>query len=357
MRKKIFFLFFSFLTTVALLYYVFSQPRILSWNHLITRFNPLYAWAYLILYGAGLFLRTWRYRLLIRTASHQIKVPFVGLTLVTAVRNMLVDFLPARVGGLSYPVLLNRIVGVDLSHCLTSFTYAFVFDLISLGPLLGLAVLWDSLKTTPRYPWLWASSGLILVVGLLVLLFLEPVTKRLTHWSEGWSNPSVRATSAWKENLTIQLKEISRSFYSLKRSGIFWPLLGLSLTIRVIKYSLLYLMLTAVIEALLGQNLHLPFLMIIFGLMGSELAASLPISGLAGIGFYEGILGATLAGLGIPTAKGVSLALAMHVLTQVVDYSLGVGALACLFYLWMVRKKKLLFNAGNSETGKPAASD
>ncbi len=342
MGKRIFFLFFSFLTTFSLLYYVFSQPGILSWNHLITRFNPLFAWAYLTLYGAGLFLRSWRYRLLIRTSSQQIKVPFGGLTLVTAVRNMLVDFLPARVGGLSYPVLLNRVVGVDLSHCLTSFTYAFIFDLISLGPLLGLAVLWDSLTTAPRYPWLWALSGFILAVGLLVLMFLEPITKGLTHWSEGWSKPSAPAKSAWKENLTIRLKEISHSFHTLKKSGIFWPLLGLSLLIRVIKYSLLYLMLTAVIDALLGQNLHLPFLMIIFGLMGSELAASLPISGLAGIGFYEGILGGTLAGLGIPPAQGVSLALAMHVLTQVVDYSLGSGALACLFYLWLVKKRKII---------------
>ncbi|MGA3085405.1 MAG: hypothetical protein ABSE95_11500 [Thermodesulfobacteriota bacterium] len=72
----------------------------------------------------------------------------------------------------------------------------------------------------------------------------------------------------------------------------------------------------------------MPFLIILFGLMGSEVSVSLPISGLAGIGFYEGVLGATLAGLGLPPAQGVSLALAMHVLTQVVDYSLGSGALA-----------------------------
>jgi uncharacterized membrane protein YbhN (UPF0104 family) len=208
--------------------------------------------------------------------------------------------------------------------------------------LLGLAVLWDSLTTAPHYPWLWALSGFILAVGLLVLMFLEPMTKGLTHWSEGWGKPSAPAKSGWKKNLTIQLQEISHSFYRLKKTGIFWPLLGLSLIIRVIKYSLLYLMLTAVIEALLGQNLHLPFLMIIFGLMGSELAASLPISGLAGIGFYEAILGATLAGIGIQPAQGVSMALAMHVLTQVVDYSLGSAALVCLFYFWMVRKKKVI---------------
>lgn len=339
MGKKIFFLFFSFLTTGLLLYYVFSQPTGLSWKHLITRFNPVYAWTYLGLYGAGLFLRTWRYHLLIRTSSHRGNIPFGLLALVTASRNMLVDLLPARIGSLSYPVLLNRAVGVELSHCLTSFTYAFIYDLLSLGPLLGLVVLWDSLSTSRVYPWHWVLAGLILVSGLLILMFLEPITKQLAHWAENWTRKSASKKATWKTNITLQLAAIRHSFSELRKSGIFWPLLGISLAIRVIKYTLLYLMLMAVVEALLGRKMDLPFLIILFGLIGSEIAASLPVSGLAGIGFYEGILGGTLAGLGIQPAQGVSLALAMHVLTQVVDYSLGTAALAFLMYRWMVRKK------------------
>jgi hypothetical protein len=340
MGKKILFLVFSFLTTGCLLYYVFSQPTGFSWTHLITRFNPLYGWVYLGLYGIGLFLRTWRYHLLIKASSLPTRVPFGPLTLVTAARNMLVDLLPARLGGLSYPVLLNRAVGVDLSHCLTSFTYAFIFDLLSLGPLLGLAVLLDSLMTSRTYPWLWFLSGLILGVSVLTLLLLDPLTKRLTLWAKRWTMPpSSLPRVSWKHTLAEHLIRIEQSFYSLRKSKTFWPLLGLSLLIRVIKYTLLYLMLSAVMAALLDQKPQLPFLIILFGLMGSEVSASLPISGLAGIGFYEGVLGATLAGLGLPPAQGISLALAMHVLTQVVDYSLGSGALIGLFYLWIVRKK------------------
>ena len=101
-------------------------------------------------------------------------------------------------------------------------------------------------------------------------------------------------------------------------------------------------MLSAVIAALLDQKPQLPFLIILFGLMGSEVSASLPINGLAGIGFYEGVLGATLASLSLPLAQGVSLALAMHLLTQLVDYSLGSGALAYLVYRWMVGKRRVI---------------
>ncbi|OGP52163.1 MAG: hypothetical protein A2Y79_12795 [Deltaproteobacteria bacterium RBG_13_43_22] len=357
MRKKIFFLFFSFLASGLLIYYVFSQPTGLSWKHLITRFNPVYGWIYLSLYGAGFFLRTWRYRILIKASSRQTRVPFGSLALVTASRNMLVDLLPARIGGLSYPVLLNRVVGVELSHCLTSFTYAFIYDLLSLGPLLGLVVLWDSLSTSHFYPWLWVLSGLILVIGLLVLFFLEPIVRKASQGLQKWGKASTPAKVPWKKTIIFQLEAISRSFYQVKKSRTFLPLLGLSLVIRVIKYTLLYLMLLAVVEALLNRKMDLPFLIILFGLVGSEIAASLPISGLAGIGFYEGILGGTLAGLGIQPAQGISLALTMHVLTQVVDYSLGAGALGYLIYRWGIRKKNLLLNAGNGETGKPAASD
>jgi hypothetical protein len=162
---------------------------------------------------------------------------------------MLVDFLPARVDGLSYPILLNRVVGVDLSHCLTSFTYAFIFDMLCLGPLLSLALPWDTMTTSHHYPWLWGVSGLILIVSLLAMMLAQPLTHRLTFWVQKWTRASFLKRASWKESLHHQLNKIDQSFYILRRSKIFWPLLGLSLLIRVIKYTLLYLMLLAVIAA------------------------------------------------------------------------------------------------------------
>jgi hypothetical protein len=338
-KLKILPLILSALITGFLLYYVFSRPSGLSWKNLLTRFNPLYAWAYLGFYGIGLLLRTWRYSLLVGTSAGP-KVHFGGLILVTAVRNMMVDLLPARIGGLSYPVLLNRVVGVDLSHCLSSFTYAFVFDLICLGPLLSLALLWDSLTTSRSNAWLWIISGLILILSLLGLMLLQPLLRGLTSWVKTWTGRAFLQKIFWIKGLPDQLDRLDHSFDLLRRSRLFWPLLALSLAIRAVKYLLLYLMLTAVVAALLDKPINLPFLIILLGLMGSEISASLPISGLAGIGFYEGVLGGTLAGLGLQPAQGVSLALAMHLLTQVVDYSLGSGALIMLLYFWVFRGKR-----------------
>ena len=57
---------------------------------------------YVGLYGLGLSLRTWRYHLLLKGAGPALVPAFGRLALVTAVRNMLVDSLPARTGSLSY---------------------------------------------------------------------------------------------------------------------------------------------------------------------------------------------------------------------------------------------------------------
>ena len=103
--------------------------------------------------------------------------------------------------------------------------------------------------------------------------------------------------------------------------------MGLSILIRTIKYLYLYLLLSAVLQALFGHWIQLPFWVVLLGLVASEASAGLPISGIAGFGFYEGVLGAVLSTQGIHPSQAVLASFAMHFFTQVVDYSLGGGAL------------------------------
>jgi hypothetical protein len=355
--KKILFLSSSLLITGVLLYYVFSRPTDLVWKNLLLRFPPLLGGIYLGLYLIGLFLRTWRYRRLLEKASGGMQVPWLPLTLVTAARNMLVDLLPARIGGWSYPILLNRVVKIELSLCLTSFAYAFLLDLLSLAPFLVVVVFWFRLQAVGFPFWLGSAVVFLLLVAVGLLFFSAILLESITPFLEKRlkARGPIHQGSP-KERILREMKAFGRSLRELKRSRDYWPLLGLSFLIRLNKYILLYLMLMAVVEALLGRPLDLPFGLVLLGLMGSETAASLPVSGLAGIGFYEGFLGAVLAGLGLKTVQGVSLALAMHVLTQVVDYTLGSGALGFLLYR-SSEKKKLELHSGNGETGKPAPSD
>jgi len=334
--KKILLLALSLSVTGLLVYYLLTRSHWSDWQRIIFQLNPLYLLGYLMLYLGGLLLRTFRYQLLLKSAHSSVLPTFSNLLLVTGVRNMLVDFLPARTGSLSYIVLLNRAFKVDLSPCLSSFAYAFLFDLMAMAPLLGLAILVESQLSHKSYPWLWVIALLIMLVALILILSLGPLIKLLAKWSGQTSGHWGK--HPWLEKMDQQIQNIGYSFLTIREKGIFWPTVGLSLMIRGLKYLSLYLLLWTVLQALYGAGYYLPFWMVLLGLIGSEAAAGLPVSGIAGFGFYEGVLGSILSTQGIPSSQAVLVSFAMHLLTQVVDYSLGSGAL--LYIVFRVLKKK-----------------
>ena len=323
--KKIFFLSISVFITATLLYYVISSNPVADWKRVLFHLNSSYLFWYLLLYGLGLLLRTFRYHLLLKSVKSPVLPSFWNLVLVTGVRNMLVDFLPARAGSLSYIVLLNRAFNVDLSPCLSSFTYSFLFDQLAMAPLLAMTLMLEGLTSHKNYPWLWGLALMILIVALTLIMSLGPLIRLFSHWSGGkahWWRKYARL-----KDVDRQFQDLSLSFSTLKQSHIFWPTLGLSILIRATKYLSLYILLSAVLQALSGQWIRLPFWVVLLGLVGSEASAGLPISGIAGFGFYEGILGAVLSTQGIHPSQAVLVSFAMHFFTQVVDYSLGGGAL------------------------------
>jgi len=340
MGKKPLFLVISVGISGVLFYLIFSQNTLGQWTRLLSRIRTDLLWMYAGLYAIGLLIRTARYRLLLKGAGTDRVPAFGNLILVTSVRNMLVDLLPARSGSLSYLVILNRVYAVDLSACLTSFTYAALFDLLTLGPLLAVVLLIDTLQGTPAHPALWGLGLIVTVGGFFVIAFLEPLLRGLSHWIED-RTVSFRKGRPWSEKIIRELLEVSRSFLTLRRARLFWPLLGLSLLLRTIKYTLLYLLLFAVMEAVLEVSPALPFLKIMFGIMASEVAASLPVSGIAGFGLYEGILGTVLAGQGIQTSQGIFIAFAMHLLSQIFEYSLGGAALIMIGISWWRSRGRL----------------
>ncbi len=335
--KRFILLGLSFLITGGLVYYLLTRSNWTDWQRILFHLKPGYLVWYLFLYAIGLWLRTFRYHFLLKSVKTPVLPSFWHLTLVTSVRNMLVDFFPARAGSLSYIVLLNRAFKVDLSPCLSSFTYAFLFDQLAMAPLLASAILIDSLNSGKNLFWLWGITIAILVISLTLILTLGPLVTIFSKWSD-------RNNHRWQKyprlrKLDHQLQNLTQSFPILRQAKIFWPILGLSVMVRGVKYSYLYILLSAVLQALYGHWIQLPFWLVLLGLVASEASAGLPISGIAGFGFYEGILGAVLSTQGIHPSQAVLVSFAMHFLTQVVDYSWGGGALIYILIRWAGRKE------------------
>src|SRR4029450_5610645 len=85
--------------------------------------------------AVGLVLRALRYRLLLGRP-----VPLWPLVLVTAVRNMAVDLVPARAGAAaSYLYLVTARLGLPLEAGVASFALSFILDTLCVAarPVLG----------------------------------------------------------------------------------------------------------------------------------------------------------------------------------------------------------------------------
>ena len=83
----------------------------------------------------GIWFRSVRYRILIVAAGESSEsTPGHGqMLLVTAVRGMVVDLLPARLGELLYIGLLKKVAGTSVSSGLSSLLFAMMLDIAAVS--------------------------------------------------------------------------------------------------------------------------------------------------------------------------------------------------------------------------------
>lgn len=294
--------------------------------------------AYCALFGMGVFLRAWRYRLLIR-ASGMTQPPGVGpLAVVTLVSNLFVDLLPARAGSLAYVVFVTKRLKVDLSAGVSSFAYSFVFDIFGMLPLLLVAA-WLHAQESGQPGWaLYALVGVLAVGGIAALFLLE----RILAWAARLAHALAGRLGGRVAELAVKgaghAEAMASDVARVRGAGVFWPLLLISVAVRMCKYVGLYLLIIGIAGHFGPQVTDaLSFGLVLFALLAAEATASLPISGIAGFGAYEGVMGATLLAAGLSQTQAAMIPFGLHLTTQVIDY--GLGGLA-LLYLSATKSKE-----------------
>ena len=101
------------------------------------------------------------------------------------------------------------------------------------------------------------------------------------------------------------------------------PSILLSLGLRLSKYAGLYALFLAVTRSNFGQFARAPVREVVAALIAGEATASLPVPSFMSFGTYETGGLATFVGFGFPAAQAVLVLLALHLVSQAVDYSLG----------------------------------
>lgn len=263
-----------------------------------------------VTFAAMVVVRVLRYRVLLEEA------PGYGpLTLITLVRGMLADLLPARLGSLSYVYLIRVRAGVPLDDALSSFFLAFVLDAVAIAPLLLLALATVGLGISGGG--ILAALAAALLAGSLAGVFLlAPLLRLGARVVPGVASETLRGTAERVD--------------AVRSRGALLPAFGLSLLARLTKFGAHWMFLQAVLVPLGIPWGQMSFTRAFLGVAGAELSAMLPISGLAAFGTYEAAWTLGFTRLGLTEQQAILSGFATHLLTQLHDYSLGLAALLIL---------------------------
>ena len=230
---------------------------------------------------------------------------------ITLIHNAMINVVPFRGGEAAFPLLLRQHFGVPLPRAIASL---FWFRLQDAFVVMALAAI--------VWPGLHPALKAVAVAGVLITAW----------WLPRWA----RAPHAWADGggLTSKLAKVRDAFAESTRHARFgWLWTVANWTVKLAAQAGL---LAALIPAALGVGAA--------GALGAELAAILPIQGVAGFGTYEAGAAAALLPSGVPLAAGLQVALALHLF--VIACSVTSGAIAWLFPA-----------AGTQETRAGAPSD
>ncbi len=273
-------------------------------------------------------LRAARYGALIRAGGETRPPRFVPLLCATIARNMFVDLLPARAGELSYAALLNRGCSVSGENALSSMGLSVYFDLMALLLVLAVALV----GATQRFTLLGtlAVLAIALALGWLLLFYGAGASLR-------WSRRRLPrlADAGFAGRVFRWVEKVVGAVERVRDSGALARILLLSAAIRAVKYLALYLLFVGVTRPLWPALAAAPVYSVLIALIAAEAAASLPVPAFMSFGTYEagGLL--ALTALGFTRADSMLGMLAMHVISQIVDYSWG--ALALIVFSFLAR--------------------
>lgn len=311
----------SLVVSAALLTYLLSQidpgelveaARGLNRRHLAT---------FMAVGLVGVLARAIRFSLLLGG-----KVRLRDLVAVTFARNLFIDLLPVRLGELSYVYLLTRRIGRTLEDAVSSLLLATLFDVAAIAPLLVLALVVVGGTADLPVGLLVALAGLLAVGSAVAIRLAEPVAGRVaTLMAAGTPTDRRRRLATWLEHLTGALREV-------RTRGMFAPVFAVSLVVRLTKFGSYYFLFLAVMSSRGFTAESAGFFRIFLGVVSAELAAMLPVHGVAGFGTFETAWALGFTQLGFSMDDAVISGFLAHVISQLVEYSMGGIAL-----VWLMR--------------------
>jgi uncharacterized membrane protein YbhN (UPF0104 family) len=180
---------------------------------------------------------------------------------LTLLHNVLNNFLPARTGEVSFPVLMKRYFSIPYHHSLPALLW---FRVLDLHTLLSVAILPFFLLYMPL-----SVATILFILWLLLPMSIYLLKSQFLVYVENASNES----STWKEKALMLLEGLPKSYQAFFRS---WFLTVANWLLKLMV--LVWIML---------QFLEIPYSVAVEAVIAGELTSILPFHAPAGVGTYE----------------------------------------------------------------------
>lgn len=278
--------------------------------------GPLLAFATLMM--TSVLVRALRFWLLLGRT-----VPMWLLVGITLVRNLFVDLLPARLGELSFVYLITNRAKRPVEDGLAVLVLAFLLDAMALAPLLLLALLFVGLGGSIPVGALVGAGVAVALIAAALLRAGAPAARASARVLDGTGRQWAHAIAARGRLLADALERPTVK-------GVLLPAFALSVVLRLAKYGAIYCLALAIAVPLGYTAGTLGFFRVFLAAVSAELAAALPIHGVAGFGSYEAAWTFSFVYLGMPREHAVVSGILSHAIGQAAEYVLGAIALVAL---------------------------
>ncbi len=312
----------SILITLGIIIVLLLQISLRDLYTLLRTVDPLWAALGSIAYLLATLFRALRFKWLI----HSKAIPFSDLFRITAFYHLSLMVLPSKLGELSYPYLLNKNSGMNVTEGLASLIISRVYDfIIILVVLLFVSIGFQGLfELNPPL----VIVLFTLLVGFLIfgLFYMSSILR--------WASNGLGRMSNWVGSrnarlvLLIQKKmnDMSEDFHAIKSRHTYFPVSLTSLASWVMIFCTFY-------AYMKGFGVEIPFTKMIFGSTVGVVANALPVSGIGNWGTLEAGWAAGFLMVGLSKEKAIATGFGVHIIVFIVCAIIS-------FFCWITYKKQ-----------------
>ena len=310
----------SILVTVGIIFILLSQISLKDLYTLLKTIDPFWLALGSIAYLLANLFRALRFKWLI----HSKAIPLSDLFRITSFYHLSLMVLPSKLGELSYPYLLNKISGRNVTEGLASLVVSRVYDFFIIlmillfvsigfqGPFnvnpFFLILLTTFLIFFIVFAFFYMSSFLRWLSNVLGRIFIGSRNIRFVPW------------------IQKKLLEMAEDFDSIRARKTYLPV---SLT-SLVSWTMIFLTFYAYMK---GFGIEVPLTKMLLGSTIGVIANALPISGIGNWGTLEAGWAAGFLMVGLSKEKAITTGFGVHIIIFIVCTLISL-------FCWLTLKKQ-----------------